>query len=118
MDKLEIEHRLRLDQIVGDFKGIKEQYFDIRWIIRESFYRQKGEFTPFPDLILVRDKSAVPIEYKHSPLHKEHAMEQLQGGVEFIERELNLNCEYARFVFYSQGSQRFVSEKILRGAFT
>jgi CRISPR/Cas system-associated exonuclease Cas4 (RecB family) len=113
----EQEHSNRLDDIVRDLRKIKEAPVGVRDIIREGVYQGRVIHTKFPDLVLVYNSTAVPVEYKRSSFHREAALAQLGAGVRFVESKLHLRCDHARFVYYDYCRGQYISETVQRGAF-
>ena len=94
------KHKHQLEKIVSSLYGIEESLDEVRWVMVEGIWVPEGRnYSTFPDIILVYDYHAVPIEYKATRKEYFHALEQLDAGKHFIQKELKRDCRYGKFVW-------------------
>jgi hypothetical protein len=107
------KHSFYLDELVNHLSSIDEYKTEISWIFKEGIWYQNrsSNLRSLCDLILVRyDRTAVPIELKGSRQKRHKALSQMEQGKYFIENELQMKCNYGKFVVYTRNT--YVHETI------
>ena len=99
--RFNINHERSLDYLINNLRLIDESLEKSVWVMKEGIYLNIESIArhPFPDLIIVYPKHAIPIELKGS--YKDRGIEQIKVGKLFIERELKTTCPYGKFVIYN-----------------
>ena len=96
-------HDIHLDDLLRRLPQIGEDPNEINWIIREGIWtphEHSKVHSVFPDLILVYQAYAVPVELKSSFAHRDHALDQLRAGYRFIREELDKPCPHGTLVVH------------------
>lgn len=95
----DVKHNKYLDKLATHLDIIGESLRDIKWILKDGIWLRENEVhrRSLCDLICVYSNKAIPIEFKLEQ-NRSRAIQQINQGREFIEKELKLKAPYGKYV--------------------